>query len=195
MANCASGNVLEVLHFLRHENCRAPAKRRRSGDRRIAASESRLCGIAASGGRLLARTVLRGVVAAAARKSTRRDEPDPSAESVSASGTTEAADDPLRPLVRHPPPSAAPRLAGEPSASAARRERARAADREAPPLLGSGWGGEAEDRAQGGGGRPVRGRRAEARAWRWRGIPRRSHATRIGRGWRGRAHGPARREG
>ena len=93
-----------------------------------------------------------------------------------------------------------------------------AANRQTPPLVGSGSEGEAEDRAQGGGGRPVRGRRAEARAGRGmhlspqairlperseprrgrqglRGIPRRSSATRIGSGWRGRPHASAQREG
>ena len=44
--------------------------------------------------------------------------------------------------------------------------------------MGSGSEGEAEDRAQGGGGRPVRGRRAETRAW--RGTVFRDEATRRG---------------
>ena len=59
-----------------------------------------------------------------------------------------------------------PPLASGLSASAFRRERAKAANGQTPPLVGSGSEGEDEDRTQGGGGRPVRGRRAEARAGR-----------------------------
>ena len=71
--------------------------------------------------RAVARAVLRGVVTAAALKSIRRDKPDPSAECVSASETTVAADDPLRPLVRHPPPSAS--HPGPPTSGAAPQQR------------------------------------------------------------------------
>jgi len=58
------------------------------------------------------------------------------------------------------------------------RERAKAANRQTPPMTGSGSEVEAEDRAQGGGGRPVRCRRAEARAW--QGAVSRDEATRRG---------------
>ena len=158
----------------------------------MATNESPLCGIGASGGEVLARTVLRGVVAAAARKSIVRDEPDPSAKFISASETTEAADDPLRPLVRHPPPSAAGKRTKRFRPKAGARKGCEQANATSSRVGVVRRGRKASaGRRRAAGSRQTRRGASGARS----GIPRQSHATRIGYEWRGRAHGSARREG
>ena len=150
------------------------------------------------GRRAVARAVLRGIVTAAARKSIRRDEPDPSAEYVSASETTEAADDPLRPLVRHPPPSAAPSRPADIRRSAATTARLSEHARRRASAYGAngkrhlarvGAGGRGRraiaGRRRGSGSRQARRGASGARS----GIPRRRTATRIGSGCRGRRRG------
>ena len=78
-------------------------------------------------------------------------------------------------------------LASGLSGSAEGGSAQKAANRQTPPMTGSGSEGEAEDRAQGGGGRPVRVRRAEARAGQGAVFRDEAYATRIGCGWRGRS--------
>ena len=71
--------------------------------------------------RQLARPVAPGVAAVAAPKTTRRDEPFPSAKCVSSSETTEATDDPSAPLVR----LSAPAVSAECLSKAIFRQNAR----------------------------------------------------------------------